>query len=335
MPFVSDQHIQAVGPAARLPAQLLQLELTGSGGYDATVAGSTWLALERLSALTSLHVHSACVGASVRLPSMLVELQLDGGADAAAPLLLLTQLTRLVLRPCRLPVHELRQLSALRCLAHLDLSMHAQFAAACAGLVGLPLTHLRVDGIMLTREWFGRLAHCTALLTLELEDVGVDKMVVAEMGESVACLTRLTRMQFVHEIYAEREAHSGPFFEPLVKALVGLPQLRSLWIGNTCLWPEEAACLAGATQLTWLRLDMCELHDEVVGVLCRGLTGLRELALVDNFDLTDASLVAIAGTQRWLTCLTLDRNGEDITDAAVEQLELLLPGASVLYEPVH
>jgi hypothetical protein len=77
-------------------------------------------------------------------------------------------------------------------------------------------------------------------------------------------------------------------FAPLLAPVPTLTSLRSL--RNTSLWvdfcylQEDAALLAGATQLTSLSLTSCRVPETVAAELRVGLSGLQELEIAERVD---------------------------------------------------
>ena len=70
-------------------------------------------------------------------------------------------------------------------------------------------------------------------------------------------------------------------------------------------WGTTNFVFSSLAALTSLSLDCCGLEDAGVAALCAALPGLQSLELSQNNELTDASLAAIASTQRQLTRLRL------------------------------
>jgi hypothetical protein len=113
----------------------------------------------------------------------------------------------------------------------------------------------------------------------------------------------------------------------LLRAVAALPQLVSFWFIRFSVSAAAAAELGGATRLTSLRLDECELTDEAVAALAGQLGQLRSLSLNWNFALSGAVVGVIASQLTGLRELALCSTR---VGSSVQQLREALPGLKLV-----
>ena len=314
-----------------LAAQLQQLVVHSVGGEDTCDP----LGVAHLTRLTRLVMPAPLDSCSSGMPSSVVSLGTAASADAAPQLLALTQLTQLQLQyAARMPAVQLRLLSGLRQLQHLELeesdntSEVLYVAEAASSFSVLPLKHLvaRWSAAQeLTAASLADVGRCTGLTRLALEcytlapGVGVEQLAAA-----LAQLTALRHLWLTPPPLGAAII-SGGATEALCRAVGGLQHLTASGLDGHTLGPTVVH-LTGAAALTSLSLDCCGLEDAGVAALCAALPGLQTLGLWNNAKLTDASLAAIASTQQQLTQLRVPARGAGrISPHGLERLAAALP----------
>lgn len=109
----------------------------------------------------------------------------------------------------------------------------------------------------------------------------------------------------------------------LMQQIASLPALSSLSLHSMSLRGGPIAALAGASHLTALQLNECEVCDADVALLAAGLAGLRRLALNWNFEVKSeglACLTLLKGLRELHVCCGTTRH-----EAALARLQQQMP----------
>jgi hypothetical protein len=247
------------------------------------------------------------------LPPSLVQLA-TGNVLAASCLLPLMQLHHLLLQDIRcnvMPAEDMRQLSVLTSLTHVDMAYWAyaeDINTAAAGWAALPLRELdmlpEANG-SLTSSTLRHMTSLTGITRLCLHGCGLGAVPPAELAAVFAHMTglrdltlRQVRCEGDHEDAAAAAAAAGNALSVLFRGLssrMPLLQLTKLEIAQTCIGRAEAAALAGMVGLRQLTLQHCQLEDCSVSEIALKLQpSLAELSVPQNPGVTDACLPALA-----------------------------------------
>lgn len=312
-----------------LPQQLQVLHLQLARNYPNQIQGHSFtptsdhgplLQLQHLTELTYL-----TTGPNFEVISMDVlpaNLKIFGGNCLSfQPLLSMKNLEQLHMRDCCTSDTELIRLSQLASLAQISLEYSTfngrstvedldQVTPAWFMLPGLKTLSLEFLEPVVTASVVQGLKNISSLEVLEMQRISLSAEATIGLPAVFQQLTRLTELLLDHLTYGGYEDEAALVDCPpaidltLARSIASLPRLTKVSLAFLSVVDEAAAlALSGATGLTYLDIERCNLTDAMVHMIS-GMTMLQDLGLLDENRLTGACVATIAQLTQ-LTSLVL------------------------------